>query len=134
MWMLRASCLVLLSFGCWTTARSHAIDKFEEYHTASLSKAPVKLDDASYDDLTSLPRNHTTAILLTAIEARFGCQLCRDFNPEWELIGKSWIRGDKSGKTRTVFGTLDFTDGKTTFQKVSSIAKTVVPVIILHYI
>ena len=132
--MLRASCLVLLLFGCWTAAASRAIDKFEGYHSASLSKAPVKLDDASYDDLTSLPRNYTAAILLTAVEARFGCQLCRDFNPEWELIGKSWIRGDRSGETRVVFGTIDFTDGKGTFQKVISAHKTLVSVLFLHRI
>lgn len=117
MWMFRPSCLVLLTFGCFAVAKSHSIDKFEEYHAKSLSTAPVKLDDASYEDLTTLPRNYSAVILLTAVEARFGCQLCRDFQPEWELIGKSWIKGDRNGETRVIYGTLDFLEGKGTFQK-----------------
>lgn len=55
-------------------------------------------------------------MLLTALEARFGCQLCRDFQPEWELLAKSWTKADKKGESRLVYGTLDFTDGKGTFQ------------------
>ncbi|MCJ1463624.1 oligosaccharyl transferase subunit ost3/OST6 [Pseudocyphellaria aurata] len=117
MWVLKPTYLVLLTFGYLAAAKSRSIDKFEEYHTKSLSTAPVKLNDASYEALTSLPRNHSVAVLLTAIEARFGCQLCRDFQPEWEVIGKSWIKGDRNGQTRVIFGTLDFSDGKGTFQK-----------------
>lgn len=103
-------------------AKSRSIDKFREYHAKSLSSAPVRLDDASYEDLTSLPRNYSAAVLLTAIEARFGCQLCREFQPEWEVIGKSWIKGDRNGETRVIYGTLDFAEGKGTFQKVINAA------------
>lgn len=110
--------MVLLTFGCLATAKYRSTDKFEDYHSKSLSSAPVKLDDASYEDLTSLPRNYSAAVLLTAVEARFGCQLCRDVQPEWELIGKSWIKGDRNGERRVIYGTLDFSDGKGTFQKV----------------
>ena len=93
--------------------------RFEEYHAASLSSTPIKLDDASYENLTSTLRNYTTVVLLTAQDVRFGCQLCRDFEPEWNLIAKSWIKGDKHGGTRLLYGTLDFADGKETFQKVT---------------
>lgn len=127
MWMFRPSCLVLLTFGCFAVAKSHSIDKFEEYHAKSLSTAPVKLDDASYEDLTTLPRNYSAVILLTAVEARFGCQLCRDFQPEWELIGKSWIKGDRNGETRVIYGTLDFLEGKGTFQKVTILLNSLLP-------
>ena len=98
-------------------ATSKSSSKFDNYHTKSLSAAPLKLDDASYDHLTVAPRDFTAAILLTALEARFGCQLCRDFQSEWELLGKSWVRGDKKGDLRMLFGTLDFAEGKETFQK-----------------
>ena len=101
-------------------------NRFEDYHAKSLSSAPLKLDDASYDELTAAPRDFSVAILLTALEARFGCQLCRDFQPEWDLIGRSWARGDKDGKTRVLYGTLDFLDGKGTFQKVQAIVVNVV--------
>ena len=92
--------------------------RFEEYHAASLSSTPIKLDDNSYEDLTSTKRDYTTVVLLTAQDARFGCQLCRDFEPEWHIIARSWIKGDKRGGQRVLFGTLDFADGKETFQKV----------------
>ena len=90
----------------------------EQYQAQFLSSPPLKLDDTAYDELTKIPRNHTVVALLTALEARFGCQICKDFQPEWDLLAKSWVRGDRSGKSKHVFGTLDFTDGKGTFQKV----------------
>lgn len=95
-------------------------DTFKEYHAKTLQSTLLKLEDASYAELTSSPRNYSVVILLTAIEARFGCQLCRDFSSEWETIGKSWIRGDSRGELRVLYGTLDFIDGKETFQKVIS--------------
>lgn len=90
----------------------------EKYQADFLSSPPVPLDDASYDELTVTPRNYTLVALLTAGEARFGCQLCKEFQPEWELLARSWARGDRQGDTRYIFGTLDFIDGKGTFQKV----------------
>ena len=107
----------LLPCFCCTAKK---VDKgsFERYQSQFLSSAPLKLDDAAYDELSVVPRNFSSIVLLTALEARFGCQLCKDFQPEWDLLAKSWAREDKRGETRTVFGTLDFTDGKNTFQKV----------------
>lgn len=102
-------------------AANNAGGKFEDYHTRSVSWTPLKLDDSSYEDLTALPRDYSVVVLLTALEARFGCQLCRDFQPEWDLIGTSWNRGDRRGGSRVLYGTLDFADGKGTFQKVCDV-------------
>lgn len=104
---------------CFAAKRS-AKSGFEQYQSQFLSSPPLKLDDAVYDDLTRTPRNYSVVVLLTALEARFGCQLCRDFQPEWDLLARSWARGDKRGESRFVLGTLDFSDGKGTFQKVRS--------------
>ena len=101
-------------------AKRNFENRFETYHSKSLSSSPLKLDDASYQQLTSAPRDYTITVLLTALEARYGCQMCRDFHPEWELIAKSWIRGDRRGSNRVLYGTLDFADGKSTFQKVGT--------------
>ena len=95
-------------------------DRFETFLARSQAQSPLKLDDASYDDLTSTPRDFAVIILLTALEARFGCHLCREFQPEWDLIGKSWIKGNRQGNSRVIYGTLDFSDGKGTFQKVAA--------------
>lgn len=99
-------------------AKKATTDTFQEYHSKALSSAPLKLADASYDRLTGSPRNYSVAVLLTALESRFGCQLCREFQPEWDLLAKSWTKGDKAGDSRLIYGTLDFLDGKGTFQSV----------------
>ena len=113
--VLALSLLPLAAFG----AKKSPEDKFEQFHSKALSTAPLKLDDATYGKLTSTPRDYSVAVLLTALEARYGCQLCRDFQPEWDLLAKSWTKGDKKGESRLVYGTLDFVDGKGTFQSVS---------------
>jgi oligosaccharyltransferase complex subunit gamma len=94
-------------------------DKFIDARAKSLEIGrPLKLDDGGYGSLTKGQRDFSVAVLLTALETRFGCVLCREFQPEWDLLGKSWTKGDKDGQTRTLFGTLDFVDGKNTFQSV----------------
>lgn len=100
-------------------AKKSAGDTFQVFHSKSLA-APVKLQDATYDQLTTAPRNHSAAILLTALEAKYGCQLCREFQGEWDILARSWTKGDKQGASRLVYGTLDFADGRGTFQSVSS--------------
>lgn len=99
-------------------AKKPAVDTFDKYQTKQLSSTPLKLDDNVYTKLTAAPRDYSVVILLTALEARFGCQLCREFSPEWDLLSKGWTKGDKKAESRLIFGTLDFTDGKNTFQNV----------------
>ncbi|KAH8887771.1 hypothetical protein GQ53DRAFT_749464 [Thozetella sp. PMI_491] len=94
-------------------------DRFQEFHTKSLSSTPVKLDDSSYKSLTASPRNYSVAVLLTALESRYGCVLCNEFQPEWDLLSRSWIKGDKTGDSRLVFGTLDFADGRDIFMSLN---------------
>jgi oligosaccharyltransferase complex subunit gamma len=94
-------------------------ERFNTYHAKSLTAAPLKLGDAGYRALTSAPRDYSVNVLLTAIDARFGCQLCREFQSEWELLARSWVKGDKKGESRTLFATLDFAEGRETFLSVS---------------
>ncbi|KAK7964966.1 oligosaccharyltransferase complex subunit gamma [Apiospora saccharicola] len=90
-------------------------DTFNGFHTKALATTPVKLADPSYKKLTASPRDYSVAVLLTAMDSRFGCQLCHEFQPEWELLAKSWLRGDKKAESRIIFSTLDFSDGRDTF-------------------
>jgi oligosaccharyltransferase complex subunit gamma len=115
--LLPALLLSLLPLATHAAKRSD-VDKFQQFHSKALASAPLKLDDDIYSQLTSAPRDYSVAVLLTALETRFGCVLCKEFQPEWDLLSKSWTKGDKSGESRLVFGTLDFTDGKNTFQSV----------------
>ncbi|KAK6222935.1 oligosaccharyl transferase subunit ost3/OST6 [Pestalotiopsis sp. IQ-011] len=105
-----------LPFGSFAKKSASSADRFEEFHTKAVAaSAPIKLDDKAYKKLTTAPRDYTAAVLLTAMDNRFGCQLCREFQPEWDILGKSWTKGDKKGESRLIFGTLDFADGRDTF-------------------
>lgn len=101
-------------------AKKSPTERWQDFHTKSLSSSPLKLKETSYKSLTATPRDYSVAVLLTALETRFGCQLCREFQPEWEILGKSWSKGDKAGDSRLLFGTLDFADGRDVFMSVST--------------
>ncbi|KAF4835994.1 Magnesium transporter protein 1 [Colletotrichum siamense] len=109
-------------------AKKTTEERFNEFHTKALSSSPIKLADTSYKSLTATPRDYTVAVLLTALESRFGCQLCREFQSEWDLLGKSWTKGDKKGESRLIFGTLDFSDGREVFM---SLGLQTAPVLVL---
>ncbi|GBF65421.1 dolichyl-diphosphooligosaccharide--protein glycosyltransferase subunit [Trichophyton mentagrophytes] len=50
------------------------------------------------------------------MDSRFGCDICKMFQPEWELLSRTWSKA-KLGDSKVIFGTLDFLDGKGTFQQ-----------------
>ena len=101
-------------------AKKPAGDRFIETYSKAL---PAWLDDNSYQKLTTTPRDYAIAILLTALEPRIRCTACQSFQSEWEILAKSWQKGDKAGESRMLFGTLDFADGKGTFQSVCLFCK-----------
>ncbi|KAF9887568.1 Oligosaccharide translocation protein rft1 [Aspergillus nanangensis] len=105
---------VCLIFGALSSAET--ADKFEKYYSSS-PLAPIELDDASYGEITASPRDYYVSVLLTATESRYGCILCREFQPEWELISRSWNKGSKPDGLKMLLATLDFNNGKGTFQK-----------------
>lgn len=113
--LLTASLLPFISLA----AKKSSGDKYTDARAKSLSVGgPLKLDDGGYASLTKAPRDYSVAVLLNALAPQFGCQLCREFQPEWEILGKSWMKGDKKGESRLIFATLDFADGRNTFQSV----------------
>ena len=91
---------------------------FETYHARAVSSTPIGIDDEGYEQITATPRDYSVAVLLTALEDKYGCKLCRDFQPEWNIIANSWQRGDKRGESRTLFTSIDFSKGRATFMKV----------------
>jgi hypothetical protein len=111
--LLTASLLPLTALA----AKKSTGDRFKDFR-AKTASGPLKLDDPTYTQLTKAPRDYSVVVLLTALGARFGCQLCQEFQPEWEVLAKSWSKGDKKGDSRLIYGTLDFEDGKNTFQSV----------------
>lgn len=99
-------------------AAKPSADKFERYQSLSRS-GPVDLDNASFKELTTAPRDYYAAVILTALDARYGCAMCREFDSEWDLLTRSWNKGTRLDGLKVVFGTLDFEHGKEVFQKVN---------------
>ncbi|OJD37136.1 oligosaccharyl transferase subunit [Diplodia corticola] len=118
---------LLLPLSALAAKKAPAQDRFL---SARAQSTPLQLDDGSFNELTSAPRDYAVAVLLTALEPRFGCAMCQDFQPEWSLLSKSWTKGDKQGESRLVFATLDFVDGKATFQ---SLMLQTAPVLLLFH-
>ena len=101
-------------------AKSAPDGNFDAFHAQQVSSSgsPVKLDDKLYAELTKTPRDYSVAVLLTALHPDIACGLCHEFQPEWEMLSKSWLKGDKKSESRVVFGTLDFQHGRETFKSV----------------
>lgn len=110
--------LLPLTAPVFAAKRSTTSDVYADYHKQALSSGSLSLTDKNFDELTALPRNHSVMIVLTALEARFGCKMCQDFKPEWDILAKSWMSGDKAGNSKLLFGELDFDKGRGTFEKV----------------
>ncbi|KAM0668444.1 hypothetical protein ACQRIU_002006 [Beauveria bassiana] len=122
---LIGACLLL---GVLSAEKKSSEQRFNEFHQLSKSSPSLHLKETAYKSFTSYPRNYSAAVLLTALDARFGCQLCREFQPEWDLLAKSWHKGDKTGESRLLFGSLDFENGKDVF---ASLGLQTAPVVML---
>ncbi|RPA88944.1 hypothetical protein L873DRAFT_1823719 [Choiromyces venosus 120613-1] len=99
-----------------TVLADSKVSKFTSLTAGSKLKGIVRLTDALYTEFTSAPRNYSAVVLLTALDQRFSCALCQEFQPEYELLAKSWVAKHKSSDG-LFFGELDFADAKATFQK-----------------
>lgn len=74
------------------------------------SNGIVRLNDASFRELTQAPRDHYAIILMTALGTQFNCVFCREFDPEFTVLAQSSQDAD------LYFGHLDFTSGQETFR------------------
>lgn len=120
-----STCLLV---GSTIAKTKSSAERFQEFsQLASRNPTPLQLKETSYKSLTTAPRDYSVAVLLTAQEPRFGCQMCREFQPEWNLVGKSWTTGDKARESRLLFGTLDFSDGKDVFISVCFVSANLAP-------
>lgn len=107
--------LVAAALSLTAVTAKKASSAYDVYRKKS---TPFALSEQSYDELTAAPRDYHTAVVLTALDAKFGCEICQKFAPEWDILAKSWQKGDKKGQHRLLFGTLDFEQGRNVFIKV----------------
>jgi oligosaccharyltransferase complex subunit gamma len=117
--ILRYLTLTVLSVAALAAKKAPA-SIYDDYAKKHASSAPLDLDEKAYKELSNTPRDYTAAILLTALDAKYACGICKDFDSEWNIIARSWKKGDKKGAHRTLFGTLDFDKGRNIFMQVST--------------
>ena len=107
--------LAVAALSISTVVAKKSPSAFDVYHK---KQSPITLTEQTHDEITSAPRDYYAAVLLTALDAKYACGICREFQPEWDLLAKSWQKGDKKGEHRLLFGTLDFDQGRNVFVKV----------------
>ncbi|KAI8080263.1 uncharacterized protein B0P05DRAFT_540620 [Gilbertella persicaria] len=75
----------------------------------------IKLNSNTYDRFTEGKRDYGIVVLLTALGPQFNCMPCREFDPEYTLVAKSFQ--NTRDKDNLFFGHLDFQDGQAIYQK-----------------
>ncbi|KAK9478776.1 hypothetical protein V1514DRAFT_330353 [Lipomyces japonicus] len=84
--------------------------------TSNARPGLIRLTDKNFDQVVNAPRDYGLAVLLTAESPQMGCQLCREFAPDFNLVVHSWHH-EHADSDKLFFAVLDFKDGKQTFQK-----------------
>lgn len=116
--LLSAASLIPSVFAAPDPVAAKKLSKFSALASGPKSKnGMLQLTDNLYDELTTGPRDYYAVVLLTALDPRIGCQLCREFQPEYDLLAKSWNRKHKNGDG-LFFAEMDFANARATFQKV----------------
>ncbi|CAE7206315.1 unnamed protein product [Rhizoctonia solani] len=78
----------------------------------------VKLDAELYDTITAKDREWSVVVHLTAMGDQFKCAPCRQFEPNFNAVAKSWHSKVPADKRDThFFATLDFADGRDIFSR-----------------
>ncbi|KAG2203567.1 hypothetical protein INT46_003344 [Mucor plumbeus] len=75
----------------------------------------INLNANSYDRFTEGKRDYGMVVLLTALDSQFNCVPCREFDPEYSLVAKTFQKNKKSRDL--FFGHLDFKDGQAVYQR-----------------
>jgi len=113
--MLLLSLIPLLALSVFAAKKSAPDAKEQLVALAAANNGVIKLNDATYGLLTSPDRDWSAVIQLTALNS-FKCAPCKELDPPFKTIGKAWAKADPKDKQQHFFATLDFEDGKQTFQ------------------
>ncbi|RMZ92013.1 hypothetical protein DV736_g742, partial [Chaetothyriales sp. CBS 134916] len=115
--MLRLLTLVALSITALAAKKAPAAPSTFDKYLAKQRLGPIEIDERVYDELTAGPRDYSVGVLFTARPAKYACQICKDFDPEWDIVARSWTKGDPTGQSRLLLVTLDFEHGRNVFLK-----------------
>ncbi|CAD6563727.1 MAG: oligosaccharyl transferase subunit ost3/OST6 [Cyphobasidiales sp. Tagirdzhanova-0007] len=97
--------------------------RVSKFHSlAAKHSGVVLLTSSLYDELLSptTPRNYSASVILTALDPKYGCVPCRQFDKEHKDVARQWWSRNKRNKneqSRHFFAVLDFEAGQDVFRR-----------------
>ncbi|KIJ44078.1 hypothetical protein M422DRAFT_252570 [Sphaerobolus stellatus SS14] len=115
--MLLLSLLPLFALSAFAAKNSASADPRDQLIAlAAEGNGVIKLDDDTYNLLTSPSRNWSAIVQLTALNS-FKCGPCKELDPAFRTLGRAWTKVPTANRNDHFFASLDFEDGKHTFNK-----------------
>ncbi|CDO71218.1 hypothetical protein BN946_scf184863.g13 [Trametes cinnabarina] len=96
---------------------------------AAANNGVIKLDESTYNLLTSPKRNWSASIHFTALDPRRRCGPCKEFDPAFNAVAKAWTKVPQAERDSHFFATADFDSAMTVFQK---LGLQTAPVVHIH--
>ncbi|KAK9894104.1 hypothetical protein P389DRAFT_174114 [Cystobasidium minutum MCA 4210] len=110
-----------------TTTTEQLTARQSKFHSlADKNSGIVHLTSALYDELIqdtpSNTRDYSVSIILTALNPKYGCQPCMQFDKEHKELARQWWnrkenKKDRVKQMRHVFAVLDFEKGQEIFKR-----------------
>ncbi|OAX44674.1 hypothetical protein K503DRAFT_728980 [Rhizopogon vinicolor AM-OR11-026] len=111
-WPLLALLFLPFSLAAKKSAHEQLVD------LAAAGNGLIKLNEKTYDLLTSSKRDWSASIHFTALSPQRRCAPCKEFDPSFTAVARAWAGVAKEHRDQHFFATLDFDDGYTVFQKI----------------
>jgi len=95
---------------------------------AAANNGVIRLDENIYDMLTHPKRTWSATVHFTALDKRRKCSPCREFDPNFNAVAKSWTKVPQQDRDQHFFATADFDSASAVFQKLGMQSAPVVHV------
>ncbi|KAL4067650.1 hypothetical protein J3A83DRAFT_4097088 [Scleroderma citrinum] len=95
---------------------------------AAAGNGIIKLDERTFDLLTSPNRAWSASIQLTALNPQRRCAPCKEFDPSFHAVAKAWSIAPLEHRNNHFFASIDFDDAHKVFQKLGIMSAPVVHV------
>ncbi|PCH38076.1 oligosaccharyl transferase subunit OST3/OST6 family [Wolfiporia cocos MD-104 SS10] len=95
---------------------------------AAENKGVIKLDESTYNLLTSPKRTWSATVQFTALDKRRRCTPCKEFDPAFNAVAKAWSTVPAAERDNHFFATLDFDTAMPVFQKLGMQSAPIVQV------
>ncbi|KAJ8589594.1 hypothetical protein M405DRAFT_852110 [Rhizopogon salebrosus TDB-379] len=111
LWPLLALLLLPFSLAVKQSAHEQLVE------LAAAGNGLIKLNEKTFDLLTSPKRDWSASVHFTALSPQRRCAPCKEFDPSFTAVARAWATAPKEQRDQHFFATLDFDDGFAVFQK-----------------